>query len=101
MRLLNLNKLWLGNYPLNEAFWTWAVTIGLFVNVTTSLLFLMLITLELPWLALMVGYGLSVPYNIVAAMGVWRSAARYGGPAIHADLARASSILLLLALSLT
>lgn len=74
---------------------------GLLVNVVTSVLFLMLITQYLAWAALLVGYGVSLPYNAVALVGVWRAAARYDGPAIHADLARGATVLLMAALSLT
>lgn len=96
-----LKALWQGDLELGEAFWTWVLLVGLIVNVTTSVLFLVLITLDLGWLALFVGYGCSVPYNLVALVGVWRSAARYQGPQHHADLARAVSVILLAGLSVT
>lgn len=87
--------------PLSEAFWTWAVTIGLVVNVTTTVLFLVLIMHDQPWAAALFGYALSVPYNIAAAVEVWRSAARYQGPNVHAELARGVRLLLMVILSLT
>ena len=96
-----LSTLWGGEYALSDAFWTWAVTMGLLVNVVTSVLFLILITQDLPWAALLIGYGISLPYNVVATVGVWRAAARYDGPAIHADLARVATLALMAALSLT
>lgn len=96
-----LRALWQGNLPLDEAFWTWAVIGGLIVNVTTSILFLALITAEQPWLALFVGYGLSVPYNVLAVVGVWRSSARYDGPDVHVQLARGASLAMMTVLSLT
>ncbi|WP_116134788.1 hypothetical protein [Tropicimonas sp. IMCC34043] len=96
-----LRTLWRGDYALADAFWTWAVTVGLLVNVATSLLFLILITQDQPWAALLIGYGVSLPYNFVAIVGVWRAAARYHGPAIHADLARGATVVLMAALSLT
>ena len=96
-----LRTLWRGDYPLADAFWTGAVTVGLFVNLTTSVLFLIMITQDRPWIALLLGYGVSVPYNLVAVVGVWRAAARYDGPAIHADLARVCTVILMTALSLT
>ena len=96
-----LKALWRGDLSLGDAFWTWAVMNGLLVNVTTSILFLILITQDLPVPALLVGYGLSVPYNIVAVVGVWRSAARHDAPKLHADLARATSVILMTVLSLT
>ena len=99
--MTKLLALWSGDLALDEAFWTWTVTVGLLVNTATSILFLVLILQDQPLAAVLVGYGLSVPYNIVATVGVWRSAARYGGPSLHADLARLASVLLIAALTLT
>ena len=96
-----LRSLWLGELPLGEAFWIWAISVGLLVNLTTSLLFLTLITVDRPWTALIVGYALSVPYNVMAGVGVWRSAARYAGPAGHADLARVVTSIVMLLLTVT
>jgi hypothetical protein len=96
-----LRALWRGDLSLGDAFWTWVVLGGLLVNVTTSVLFLMLITQDLPVPALVVGYGVSLPYNFVATVGLWRSAARHDGPAHPADLARAASVILMTVLSLT
>ena len=50
--MAKLRSLWLGELPLGEAFWTWAIGIGLVVNLTTSVLFLVLITNDRPWAAL-------------------------------------------------
>lgn len=99
--MANLITLWRGELPLERAFWTWAVTIGLLINITTTLLFLALITLDRPWVALLLGYAVPVPYNIAALVGVWRSASRYPGPSVHADLARGVSLLLMVVLSAT
>ena len=96
-----LRALWSGDLPLGEAFWTYAVGVALAVNLITSLLFLVLISWDRPIAALFVGYALSVPYNIVALVGVWRSAARYEGARIHADLARIISLVGMVLLSLT
>ena len=99
--MTKLRALWSGELPLDEAFWTWAIGIGLLVNLTSSVLFLALITIDRPWSALFVGYALSVPYNVLAGVGVWRSAARYQGPASHADLARIATVIVMLLLSVT
>jgi hypothetical protein len=77
--LTTLRALWSGELPLGEAFWTFAIGIGLLVNLITSVLLLTLISLDRPWAALLVGYAVPIPYNIVALVGVWRSAARYQG----------------------
>jgi hypothetical protein len=56
-----LKALWRGDIDLRDAFWTWVVFGGLMVNVTTSILFLVLITRDLPWLALAVGFSQTCP----------------------------------------
>jgi hypothetical protein len=48
-----------------------------------------------------VGYALSVPYTVLATVGVWRSAARYDGPTLHAELARIATAIVMLVLSVT
>jgi hypothetical protein len=96
-----LRALWTGDLPLGDAFWTWALLGGLLVNISTSVLFLVLIMLDHPWPALIVGYGFSVPYNVVVVVGVWRSASRYDGPRTYADLARVATVILMTVLSLT
>lgn len=96
-----LNDLWRGNLQLGDAFWNWAVLGALAVNISTTVLFLILISADQPWPALIVGYGFSIPYNIVALVGVWRSAARHNGLSLHVDLARWTSLILLTILSMT
>lgn len=95
-----LKFLWRGELPLGEAFWTWAVTIGLAVNMSSVMLLLTLITLNAPEVFFLVCTALSLPYNILAIVGVWRAANHYSGPDLHADLARAASFMLLALLSL-
>lgn len=99
--MTKLRALWFGNLPLSDAFWTYAVTLGLAINLFTTLLFLVLISWDRPVAALVVGYAFSVPYNVVALVGVWRSAARYDGARIHADLARIVAPVWLVLLSLS
>jgi hypothetical protein len=99
--MTKVRALWSGDLPLGEAFWTWAIAVGLMVNLTTTALFLALIAVDRPWAALFVGYALSVPYNVLAVVGVWRSAARYQGPASHAELARIAVVIVMLLLSVT
>ncbi|PWK62120.1 hypothetical protein [Roseicyclus mahoneyensis] len=96
-----ITDLWRGHLPLGDAFWTWAVMGGLLVNVATSGIFLWLITNDHPIPALLVGYGLSLPYNALATVGVWRSAARHDGPQVQADVARGAVLVLMAGLSLT
>jgi hypothetical protein len=96
-----IGNLWRGHLPLGDAFWSWAVLGGLGVNLSTSLAFLWLITIDEPLLAVFVGYGLSLPFNLVATVGVWRAAAQHEGPRIQADLARIAVLVWMGALSLS
>ena len=98
--MAKLRSLWLGELPLGEAFWTWAIGIGLVVNLTTSVLFLAHHQRQAVGGAVR-GLRLSVPYNILAGVGVWRSAAHYDGPAAHAELARIVVVVAMLLLSVT
>lgn len=96
-----LGRLWQGDLRLGDVFWNWAVFGGVLVNLVTSVLFLILISLDRPWLAFIIGYVFSVPYNLVVVVGVWRSAARHRGSRLHADLARWAAVILMSILSLT
>lgn len=44
---------------------------------------------------------MSVPYNLLATVGVWRSASRYQGPSSHADLARFTTLIVMVLLTVT
>ncbi|WOH53538.1 hypothetical protein [Bradyrhizobium sp. sBnM-33] len=94
-----LRRLWKGDLPLRQAFWNWAVAGGIAVNVLTSILFLALIMGDHIVAAFVVGYVFSLPYNIIATVGVWRSAARYEGERPWADLARIGTVVGMILLS--
>lgn len=96
-----LLRLWRGEIPLGEAFWTWAVLVGLLVNVSTTIGFLWLVMEGRTVLAFVVGYLCSVPYNILAAVGVWRAAGRPGADPRWAGPARLAVVLGMTVLSLT
>ena len=91
--MTNLYRLWRGELALGRAFWNWAVIGGLAVNTASSALFLVLIANGRPIAAFIAGYAPSIPYNIIAAVGVWRSAGHYPGDRRWADLARIVTIL--------
>jgi hypothetical protein len=95
-----LRALWSGELPLGEAFWTFAIGIAVLVNLCTTVLFFALTTLDRPWPELLAAYLLPLPYNVVAGVGVWRSAARYQGGAVYATFARIAALVALVALSL-
>ncbi len=96
-----LRRLWLGDVPLAQAFWNWAVLGGIAVNGITSILFLALIMYGQTVAAFLAGYLLSVPYNIVVTVGVWRSAGRYQGDRRWAEIARAVTVAAMVLLSIT
>jgi len=97
----SLIRLWQGELPLAAAFWHWAVIGGFVVNFATSMLFLVLIMADQPVAAFVAGYALSIPYNLVAAVGVWRSAGRYEGERRWADLARIVTVVGMILLSIS
>ena len=69
--MTKLLALWSGDLALTEAFWTWTVTVGLLINVATSILFSFGAD-PAGSAAGRVGHRVmvfSVPYNIVATVG--------------------------------
>jgi len=96
-----LRRLWSGEMPLARAFWVYAALGGIAVNLVTSALFLALIAAEWPLAALVAGYGVSVPYNVAATVGVWRAADRHDGDRTHADLARLVTLIGMALLTVT
>lgn len=96
-----IRRLWRGELALGHAFWNWAVSGGLAVNLATSALFLFLMMNGHPIAALIAGYGPSIPYNIIVTVGVWRSAGNYQGDRRRADLARAATIVGMVLLGVT
>lgn len=96
-----LLRLWRGEIPLGEAFWTWGVLVGLLVNITTTIGFLWLVMAGQTAAAFVVGYLCSVPYNIVAGVGIWRSAERADADPRWARAARLAAALGMTVLSLT
>jgi len=96
-----LRRLWRGELPLSDAFWNWAVIGGIVVNVLTTIMSLTLIMNGQALAAFIAGYAVSVPYNVVATVGVWRAAARYEGDRKWADLARIVTVVGMILLTVT
>jgi hypothetical protein len=105
-----LRSLWAGRLPLKDAFWTYAVFWGLLINVAAGVAALALIVAGkaaapamapgavagasmLPLLALALHLA-PVPYNIIALVGVWRSAGRPDSPPSAALAARSATLAL-------
>jgi hypothetical protein len=87
-----LKNLWHGQLPLDIAFWTYAIVYGLVLNVAATGAALVLIVLDAP-IAIAIGvHLLPVPYSVLAACGVWRSADRYPGRRTIASAAKAGVI---------
>ena len=97
----HLGRLWRGELSLDSAFWNWAVIGGLIVNGLSSALFAYLIMAELPIWAAVAGYSFSVPYNVIVAVGVWRSADRHDGDRRFAETARLVTAVGMILLSVT
>jgi hypothetical protein len=100
-----LTTLHTGTVPLARAFWSWAIAGGLIINLLTTFGFLILTSADHTIAALIVGYGVSIPYNIWVTIGVVRSAsnpeASAGVPSNRARAFVAITILGALILSLT
>jgi hypothetical protein len=101
MRGFALGRLWRGEMPLADAFWTWAVTIGFIVNGSTSIACYALLVADRPVAALVVGYLLSIPFNILATVGVLRSTRRADADPALARVVRVVIIPVMVLLSLT
>ena len=84
----HLDDLWNGRVPLARVFWDFAVIYGSFANLLATGAALTMIVLGWPALLAVVIHFLPVPYNLLMVVAVWRSAARYEGDAIWAQLAR-------------
>ncbi len=96
-----MRRLWNGDLPLDQAFWTYAVAGGLLVNLFTSLAFMGFVAVDQPLAALFAGYGLSVPYNLVVVVGVWRAAGRHQEDPARADRLRIITLVGMVLLTVT
>ena len=77
-----------GEVPLPLAFWRYGIVYGLFINGFASFAaFALLAAGGAPWLVVVL-FLLPLPYNLLVALGVWRSAGRWPGPPPWAALAR-------------
>jgi hypothetical protein len=81
-------RLWEGEIALGRAFWEWAILYGSLANLVTAILAFTVLAADGSALLAVAIHFVPVPYNVLAAVGVWRSAERYRGPAAYAQLAR-------------
>jgi len=84
----SFRQLWLGQLPLHEAFWRYAITYDLILNLTATISALTLILAETPIAFAAVVHFLPLPYSLFAAVGAWRSADRYKKDPLHAVMAK-------------
>jgi hypothetical protein len=96
-----IRDVWRGEMPLPDLVWGWLLLGGLAVNLATSIGFFALVSAGEPFWALAVGYGLSLPYNLLVGVGGWRAAARDPAARMPVALARALMVGFLLVLSAT
>ena len=97
----HLSRVWHGTLSLEKVFWEWAVFGGIAINVASSIGFLILALNNYLIAAVIVGYGLSLPYNLLVTVGVFRSADRYTGEKRWADLAKLTTMIVMVLLSVT
>jgi hypothetical protein len=86
--LQKLKALWRGQMPLEVAFWHYAIYYGLIVNVVATTIFVVLLLVDAPIALVVAVHFIPLPYSVVTAVGVWRSAGRHGGQAKFANFAR-------------
>ena len=97
----NVVRLWRGELTLQVAFWNWAVFGGVIINLVSSALFLILLLNDQLIAAFIIGYGFSLPYNILVFVGVWRSAEKYTGDQRWAELAKIATAIGIVLFSIT
>jgi hypothetical protein len=83
-----LRRLWAGQVPLGQAFWTFAMLGGTALNAAATLLAMALLAMDAPGVLAALIFALPIPYNLLMVVAVWRSAAAYAGPRLWADVAR-------------
>jgi len=83
-----LSDLWNGRVELGRVFWEYAIVYGTIFNLITTLAALAAFAGDWSDAIALAIFFLPAPYNLLMIISVWRSAARYSGPAIWATLAR-------------
>jgi hypothetical protein len=86
--LHRLTALWRGEMPLQIAFWHYAIYYGLILNLAASTISIILLLNDAPFALVLAVHLIPVPYSVLTAFGVWRSAHRYGGSSKFANFAR-------------
>lgn len=84
-----VSDLWNGRIPLGRVFWEYSIAYGTILNLITTLAAFAAFASDWPDAIGIAIFFLPAPYNLLMIISVWKSAARYPGPAIWATLARA------------
>jgi hypothetical protein len=84
----HLQRLWAGEVTLADAFWRDALLYGSMLNLLATGLAFAVLASDGPALAATAIFFAPVPYNMLAVVGVWRSAARPDSPPQLANVAR-------------
>jgi hypothetical protein len=87
-----LGRLWRGEIPLGRAFWDYAIIYGSLANLATTAGAFAILAADGPPAAALAVFLLPIPYNMLAVVGVWRSADRYDGPSERARLAKVTVV---------
>lgn len=82
-----LAALWAGQLSLGRAFWVYAVIGGLLINGYATLLSFATIAAQGPSLLAIALHLAPIPWNVLASVGVWRSAQH---PAVSRERALAA-----------
>lgn len=83
-----ISRLWRGEIELRRAFWDYAIIYGSLLNLATTFAAFGAYAAGWPLPVAVAIFLLPLPYNLLQVFSVWRSAARYSGPEIWANLAR-------------
>jgi hypothetical protein len=83
-----LRALWRGELPLTIAFWHYAIYYGLIINVVATTVSVVLLLIDAPIALVVAVHFVPLPYSVVTAIGVWRSAERHGKRDKLANFAR-------------
>jgi hypothetical protein len=87
-----LRKLWHGELPLPIAFWRYLITYDLTLNLVATIASLSVVLAQGPIALAALLHLLPVPYSVLATIGTWRSASRYGGNPDFANAAKIVSV---------
>ncbi len=94
-----VQRLWAGDVPLKQAFWDYAVIYGLLVNLIADFVFFALLVNDANTALIVLAFALPIPYNVLVAVAVWRSAGCYPGPKKWAEWARVGTVIWMVVLT--